>query len=328
MLAIAAQDLTKEFRQYRSRPGLGGALRDLFDRQYTTLRAVDSINLRVDEAEIVGYIGANGAGKSTTIKMLTGILEPTAGALTVGGYDPHRQRERFVRTIGVVFGQRSQLWWDIAVQESFRLLQRIYRVTDQQYREYFLGGVVEVLDIGPLLATPVRKLSLGQRMRCEMAAALLHRPALLFLDEPTIGLDISVKLRIREFLKELNRRYGTTVMLTTHDLSDIEALCRRVVMLDKGRIVYDGLLTDLRRRWAGERTVRVIFGADVDPGAVGRAFERDDETTFRFRLGEEEDLSALLPALVRLGPVRDITILEAGMEEIVRRMYETGGVIA
>ncbi|HWI51516.1 MAG TPA: AAA family ATPase, partial [Symbiobacteriaceae bacterium] len=205
---------------------------------------------------------------------------------------------------------------------------RIYRVSDQQYKEHFLEGVAEVLEIGPLMATPVRKLSLGQRMRCEMAAALLHRPSLLFLDEPTIGLDISVKLRIREFLKELNRRYGTTIMLTTHDLSDIEALCRRVVMLDRGRIVYDGTLTDLRQRWAGDRTVRVIFGADVDPGAIGRACEREDEATFRFRLGETEDLSDLLPALIKLGPVRDITVLEAGMEEIVRKMYETGGASA
>ncbi|MDF2626241.1 MAG: daunorubicin transporter ATP-binding protein [Symbiobacteriaceae bacterium] len=328
MRAIETHDLTKTFMRTESRPGLAGALRDLFDRRQTTFVAVDGINLTVDQGEIVGYIGANGAGKSTTIKMLTGILQPTAGTLNVNGFDPHRQRERFVSTIGVVFGQRSQLWWDIAVQESFRLLQRIYRVSDHDFKTHFIDGVAEVLEIGPLMATPVRKLSLGQRMRCEMAAALLHRPSLLFLDEPTIGLDVSVKLRIREFLKELNHRYETTVLLTTHDLSDIEALCRRVIMLDKGRIVYDGTLTDLRQRWAGDRTVRVVFGADVDPGAIGRACEREEETTFRFRLADDEDLSDLLPALVRLGPIRDITVLEAGMEEIVRKMYETGGATA
>lgn len=330
LAAIEVTDLTKEFRVYKSRPGLSGAFRDLFSRQHTTLRAVDRVNLSVADGEIVGYIGANGSGKSTTIKMLTGILVPTSGSIRVNGYDPHASASglTYKRSIGVVFGQRSQLWWDIAVQESFRLLQRIYRVSDQAYKQHFLDGVAEVLEIGPLMATPVRKLSLGQRMRCEMAAALLHRPSLLFLDEPTIGLDVSVKLRIREFLKELNRRYETTVLLTTHDLSDIEALCRRVVMLDKGRIVYDGALTDLRQRWAGDRTVRVVFGADVDPGPIGRAFEREEETTFRFRLADEEDLSDLLPALVKLGPVRDITVLEAGMEEIVRRMYETGGATA
>ncbi len=325
VLVIEARDLTKEFKQYRSRPGLSGALRDLFGRQYNILRAVDRINLRVEPGEILGYIGANGAGKSTTIKMLTGILEPTSGFLRVNGYDPHRERERFVRTIGVVFGQRSQLWWDIAVQESFRLLQRIYRVSDADYRRYFLGEVVEVLGIGELMATPVRKLSLGQRMRCEMAAALLHRPSLLFLDEPTIGLDVSVKLRIREFLGEVNRRYGTTILLTTHDLSDIEALCRRVVMVDQGRIVYDGTLSDIRRRWAEQRTVRVVFAEAVSLGGLNRAVEQEDATTFRFKLGAEENLSDLLGSLLRLGPVRDVTVLEASMEEIVRRMYERGG---
>ena len=325
MAVIEAHNLTKEFRQFRSRPGLGGALRDLFDRQYTTMRAVDNINLHVDAGQIVGYIGANGAGKSTTIKMLTGILQPSSGQLRVNGFDPHGQREQFVRTIGVVFGQRSQLWWDIAVQESFRLLQRIYRVDDEQYHNYFINGVADVLDLGPLMATPVRKLSLGQRMRCELAAALLHRPSLLFLDEPTIGLDVSVKLRMREFLKELNHRYETTILLTTHDLSDIEALCRRVVMLDRGRIVYDGTLADLRQRWAGERTVRVVFADAVRFELGGRPAEREDETTFRIKLDDDENLSDLLAALLKLGPVRDVSVLEASMEEIVRNMYEEGG---
>lgn len=326
--AIEAQNLTKAFKRYRSRPGLSGALRDLFDRQYDTMRAVDGVNLTVAAGEVVGYIGANGAGKSTTIKMLTGILEPSAGHLRVNGYDPHRQREQFVRTIGVVFGQRSQLWWDIAVQESFGLLRRIYRISETDYREYFLGEVVDVLGIGDLMATPVRKLSLGQRMRCELAAALLHRPSVLFLDEPTIGLDVSVKLRIREFLKEINRRYETTILLTTHDLSDIEALCRRVVMLDHGKIVYDGTLTDIRQRWAGERTVRVVFAEAVNPALLGRPCETEDATTLRFKLADHEHLSDVLASLIRLGPVRDLAILEASMEEIVRKMYEKGGALA
>ncbi len=239
MYRIEARNLTKTFKTHKSRPGLLGALRDLFTRQYTTITAVDGINLLVEEGEMVGYIGANGAGKSTTIKMLTGILMPTSGFLRVNGMDPHRERERFVRTIGVVFGQRSQLWWDLAVQESFRLLQRVYRVPDDVYRKH-MGYVIEVLEIGDLLDRPVRKLSLGQRMRCELAAAFVHNPPLLFLDEPTIGLDVLIKMKVREFLREMNRTYGTTILLTTHDLSDIEALCSRVVMLDKGRILYDG----------------------------------------------------------------------------------------
>ncbi|MFZ5816079.1 MAG: ABC transporter ATP-binding protein [Bacillota bacterium] len=330
MSAIDVRNLTKEFRRYQSRPGLAGAFRDLFHREHTTFRAVDQISLQVERGEIVGYIGANGSGKSTTIKMLTGILVPTAGHVRVNGYDPQEGRTSltFKRTIGVVFGQRSQLWWDIAVQESFRLLQRIYRVGEADFREYFLGEVVEVLSIGELMATPVRKLSLGQRMRCELAAALLHRPSLLFLDEPTIGLDVSVKLRIREFLKQINQRYGTTILLTTHDLTDIEALCRRVVMLDHGRIVYDGALADLRRNWAGERTVRVVFAEPVEIAALGRPATREDGVTYRIPIGAEETLSDLLTGLVRLGPVRDVAILEASMEEIVRRIYEGGGATA
>lgn len=247
MAVIEARHLTKEFRKFKSRPGLAGALRDLFARRYETIRAVDSIDLTIEPGEVVGYIGPNGAGKSTTIKMFTGILVPTSGDLRVNGFVPHRDRERFVRTIGVVFGQRSQLWWDIAVRESFRLLRSIYRVPEADFRRR-LDELAGVLDLGGLLDVPVRKLSLGQRMRCELAAALLHSPSLLFLDEPTIGLDVVVKLRIREFLRDINRRFGTTIMLTTHDLADIEALCCRVVILDRGRIIFDGALEDIRRR--------------------------------------------------------------------------------
>ena len=250
MLCIDAQGLTKEFKVYKSRSGLFGAFRDLLDRKYRMIRAVSGINLQIEPGEMVGYIGENGAGKSTTIKMLTGILQPTAGELRVNGYDPHREREAFVRTIGVVFGQRSQLWWDIAVKESFRLLQKVYRVPEEQYRKH-ISRIIDVLEIGSLLDQPVRKLSLGQRMRCELAAALIHRPSLLFLDEPTIGLDVLVKENIRRFLREINQEYGTTVLLTTHDLSDIEALCNRVIMLDSGSIIYDGDLERLHTEWGG-----------------------------------------------------------------------------
>ncbi len=269
MAIIEARQLTKEFRKFKSRPGLAGAFRDLFTRRYETVRAVDAIDLTVEPGEVVGYIGPNGAGKSTTIKMLTGILVPTAGHLLVNGCVPHRERERFVRTIGVVFGQRSQLWWDIAVRESFRLLQRIYGVPDAEYRRR-LDELAGVLELGDLLDVPVRKLSLGQRMRCELAAALLHGPSLLFLDEPTIGLDVVVKLRIRDFLREINARHGTTILLTTHDLADIEALCPRVVILDRGRILYDGALDAIRRDGQGlEEVVRAIYQGEAVGGGAG-----------------------------------------------------------
>lgn len=328
---IEARDLTKEFLRHRSRAGLSGAVLDLFHRRYERVRAVDRVNLTVQPGEIAGYIGANGAGKSTTIKMLTGILVPTSGTLRVNGMVPWRDRERFVRTIGVVFGQRSQLWWDIAVQESFRLLQRIYRVPEDQYKRQY-DALVEVLELADFLSTPVRKLSLGQRMRCELAAALLHNPPLLFLDEPTIGLDVVVKLRIRDFLHEVNKQYGTTILLTTHDLSDIEALCNRVVMLDKGRIIYDGTLADLKQRGAGGRTVRVTFAAPAALERVAAAtaelpvrWERENALTYLCHVADPElTVARLLAALAPDHLVHDVEVLAVSMEEIVRRMYEEG----
>ncbi|GAB6933818.1 ABC transporter ATP-binding protein [Calditerricola satsumensis] len=331
MYRIEARNLTKTFKTHKSRPGLLGALRDLFTRQYTTITAVDGINLLVEEGEMVGYIGANGAGKSTTIKMLTGILMPTSGFLRVNGMDPHRERERFVRTIGVVFGQRSQLWWDLAVQESFRLLQRVYRVPDDVYRKH-MGYVIEVLEIGDLLDRPVRKLSLGQRMRCELAAAFVHNPPLLFLDEPTIGLDVLIKMKVREFLREMNRTYGTTILLTTHDLSDIEALCSRVVMLDKGRILYDGSLEELRRRWAEEKRVVVEFARPVSVEDLHRqtadlpvTWEQEHPYRSRavLRQGDGALVSSLL-ARLQAFPVTDVRVEETSTEEIVSRIYAEG----
>lgn len=262
--AIQVKQLRKEFKSASSRSGLKGAFRDLLTRNYKVVPAVNDINFTVKKGEMVAYIGENGAGKSTTIKMLTGILEPTAGEITVNGMNPHKEREKFTQTIGVVFGQRSQLWWDIAVQESFRLLKKVYKVTDEQYNDH-MEHVIKTLDIGPLLDKPVRKLSLGQRMRCELAAALIHNPPLLFLDEPTIGLDVLVKMKIREFLKEINEKYNTTILLTTHDLGDIEALCERVIMLDEGQIIYDGELQSLKDNWAEEKQIHFQF---IEPIAL------------------------------------------------------------
>src|SRR3954453_3609523 len=281
--AIVVEGLRKEFKAYSSRTGLKGAFRDLFTRNYKVVPAVNDINFSVKKGEMVGYIGENGAGKSTTIKMLTGILTPTSGEIIVNGMNPHKERERFVQTIGVVFGQRSQLWWDIAVQESFRLLKKVYKVSDEQYDQH-MNHVIKTLDIEPLLDKPVRKLSLGQRMRCELAAALIHNPPLLFLDEPTIGLDVLVKLKIRKFLKEINEKYNTTILLTTHDLSDIEALCERVVMLDEGSIIYDGSLQKLQAQAVEGKQVEFEFLAEISrrslPPTANVQWEQKNATTW------------------------------------------------
>lgn len=332
--AIEVKGLRKEFKSYSSRAGLKGAFRDLLTRNYKIIPAVNNISFTVKQGEMVAYIGENGAGKSTTIKMLTGILTPTSGEIIVNGMNPHKEREKFTRTIGVVFGQRSQLWWDIAVQESFRLLKKVYKVSDEDYNSH-MAHVIKTLDIEPLLDKPVRKLSLGQRMRCELAAALIHNPPLLFLDEPTIGLDVLVKLKIREFLKEINEKYNTTILLTTHDLGDIEALCERVVMLDNGEIIYDGGLQSLKENWVDEKEVHFQFVDHVklqDLQRLGFSFQvvwEYDEKNQTYIAGLKEDenhISELISTVVATKQIKDIKIHETSIEEIVRNIYEQGTV--
>ena len=330
--AIDVQNLRKEFKAYSSRTGLKGAFRDLFTRNYKVHRAVNDINFTVKQGEMVGYIGENGAGKSTTIKMLTGILTPTSGKIIVNGMNPHKERERFVQTIGVVFGQRSQLWWDIAVQESFRLLKKVYKVSDADYDSH-MNHVIKTLDIEPLLDKPVRKLSLGQRMRCELAAALIHNPPLLFLDEPTIGLDVLVKLKIREFLKEINEKYNTTILLTTHDLSDIEALCDRVIMLDEGKIIYDGALRNLKEQWGEGKEIQFQFLENVDVEALKAVtsgidvrWEQSEESFIATLEDQDELISQTIAKVVASFKIRDIKINETSTEEIIRNIYEKGAV--
>jgi ABC-2 type transport system ATP-binding protein len=332
--AIEVRKLRKEFKAYSSRSGLTGAFRDLFTRNYKIATAVNDISFTVKKGEMVGYIGENGAGKSTTIKMLTGILTPTSGQIIVNGMNPHKEREKFVQTIGVVFGQRSQLWWDIAVQESFRLLKKVYKVSDQQYDEH-MNHVIRTLDIEPLLDKPVRKLSLGQRMRCELAAALIHNPPLLFLDEPTIGLDVLVKLKIREFLKEINEKYNTTILLTTHDLTDIEALCERVIMLDEGHVIYDGALKNLKETLGEGKELQFQFLEKVDLAAVKHVtngmpvkWELDDkDLIFTANIEDSDELiSQVIAEIAAAYKIKDMKINETSTEEIIRNIYEKGAV--
>ncbi|MFN7147032.1 MAG: ATP-binding cassette domain-containing protein, partial [Myxococcota bacterium] len=269
---LVAEGLTRTFRTFDRSRGLLGALRDLVRVDHTERVAVAGLDFRVDAGETVALIGPNGAGKSTTVKMLTGILKPTAGRLRANGLDPWADRPRHVRQLGVVFGQRTQLWWDLAVIEAFDLLAAMFDVPGPVY-EARLRHFDEVLGIGPLLRTPVRQLSLGERMRCELAGALLHAPRFLLLDEPTIGLDVAVKLRLRAFLAELRDKGDTTLLLTTHDLADVTALCPRVLLLAEGRLLHDGPLDDLTARLGGRRSLVVQLRApvsDADAAALAR----------------------------------------------------------
>lgn len=242
---IKMEGISKTYRVRQREAGISSAVKSLFSRRYTQTQALCDISFTIPDGQIVGYIGPNGAGKSTTIKILSGILHPDGGKCTVNGLVPWEDRKRYVSHIGVVFGQRSQLWWDVPINDSFNLLKDIYRVSDDMFREN-LDRLTELLDLGELLKTPARMLSLGQRMRCEIAAALLHSPEILFLDEPTIGLDAVSKLKVREFILEENRRRSTTVILTTHDMQDVEALCSRVLLIGKGKLLLDGSTNDIK----------------------------------------------------------------------------------
>ncbi len=269
MPIISARNLCKTFRLPVKAPGTRGALQHLVRPRYEQKTAVAGIDLQIETGESVGYVGPNGAGKSTTIKLLTGILHPTAGEVRVNGLEPFRQRIANAQQIGVVFGQRTQLWWDLPVQDSLRLLGDMYRVPAVTFRRTW-GECVELLDLQPLLGKTARQLSLGQRMRCDLAAALLHAPPILFLDEPTIGLDVAVKARIRHFIKEINQQRGVTVLLTSHDLDDIEDLCTRLVMIDQGQIVFDGALAAIKARFGGARQLHLFLG-EITPQALRTA---------------------------------------------------------
>ncbi len=260
---IEFNDICKTYRVARRESGLGNAVKSLFKREYSTINAINHISFSIDNGEMVGYIGPNGAGKSSTIKILSGILMPDSGTCLVNGQVPWKDRKEYVRQIGVVFGQRSQLWWDIPVIDSFELLQTIYSIPKPKYRNK-LDELTQLLHLEEILKTPTRQLSLGQRMRCELAASLLHEPKLLFLDEPTIGLDAVSKIAVRDFIKKLNEEHKTTVILTTHDMQDIEAITRRVILIGKGQKLLDGTLEDLRLEAASLETENRGYETDID----------------------------------------------------------------
>src|SRR5688500_11865644 len=319
---IIVEGLTKTFRVAERRAGVLGKLAGLFHRQWRTGDALKGISFTLGEGELLGLIGPNGAGKSTTLKILCGILEPTGGRCEVDRLVPWRERIRHVARIGAVFGQRTQLWWDLPVIESFELLRDIYRIPPDQYRKTS-AELIAVLDIERLLDTPVRQLSLGQRIRCEIAASMLHEPRVLFLDEPTIGLDAVAKLAVRQFVKRLNRERGVTVILTTHDMHDVEALAERVIVIGKGVILADGSLAALRRGALAERRLRVHFVGDVEgvelPGATVRHSQgRSIELSFDPRVTSAHQLIAHVAAKF---DVEDVHLEEPPIEEVIARFY-------
>jgi len=317
MVLIEAHDLEKRFSVRRR----AGRVR----RTREDVVAVAGINFTIDAGEMVGYIGPNGAGKSTTIKMLTGILVPSSGTVRVSGLDPSRKRIEVARRIGVVFGQRSQLWWDLPLRDSFELLRHVYRVNETDHKRT-LDELVALLDLEAILETPVRQLSLGQRMRGDLSAALLHDPEILYLDEPTIGLDVVSKARVREFLAERNEQRGTTVLLTTHDLDDIQRLCARVMIIDHGRLLYDGSLVEVMERLGEDRTLVVDLAVEtaalqipgtrvvsVEGARQRLAFKRSDVSA-----------AAVISAVAAAAEIVELTIEEPDIESAVRRLYEDG----
>ena len=293
-------------------------------RTKRVVHAVDDVSFAITEGSMVGYIGPNGAGKSTTVKMLIGILTPSGGAVRVAGLDPSRARTEVARHIGVVFGQRTQLWWDLPLRDSFELLRHVYGVPAERHAEN-VARYVDVLDLGSFIDTPVRQLSLGQRMRGELAAALLHDPQILFLDEPTIGLDLVSKEAVRSFLRELNREQGTTVLLTTHDLVDVERLCDRLLIIDHGHVIEDGSVNDIKTRFGGERTLVVDLEEPSPPLEVDGAevVQVDGPRQWlRFRRDGQLTAAQLVAAVSSRAAVRDIAIEETAIEDVVRRIYD------
>jgi len=329
---IRATGLTKRFKRASRSSGLRGAVVHLFKPHYTTMTAVDNIDLSIQPGESVAYVGPNGAGKSTTVKLLTGILVPSEGEVEVRGISPWRHRIENAFNMGVVFGQRTQLWWDIPVQESFRLLGDIYQLDTVTFSRTF-DNLVEVLDLQPLLNVPARQLSLGQRMRCDLAASLVHSPPILYLDEPSIGLDVAVKARFREFIRAMHRERGLTVMLTSHDLGDIEELCDRMIMIDKGRIVYDGALSEITNRFGWERTLNLtlsdptpkasIDAADALSRRTGVTVDQPSDTALTITYdGRIVTSGELIRDLATRVPMTDISIEEPTAESIIRNLYE------
>jgi ABC-2 type transport system ATP-binding protein len=319
---IEVKNLSKTFKVYKRNQGLKEAFKALFNRKYEIVQALDNVSFTINEGEMVGYIGPNGAGKSTTIKIMSGILNPDKGQCIINGRTPWKDRVNHVRDIGVVFGQRSQLWWDVPVVDSFSLIKDIYKVSENQYKKN-INELTELLNIGDIIKTPTRQLSLGQRMRCEIAASLIHDPKILFLDEPTIGLDSISKISVREFIKDINKEKKTTVILTTHDTQDIEALTKRIILIGKGRVLLDGQLEDLKERFSKDRAITLNYYGDLNQLCSGLKLSEKYEG--RAVIEVDTDMISVSEAIGYLSSkvnINDVQVSSTTVEDVVVGLYK------
>lgn len=321
---IEINNLVKKFKRPVRKSGLLGMFKTLFSRECETKVAVNNISLKINDGEIVGYIGSNGAGKSTTIKMMCGILTPTSGNVLIDGLEPYKKRKQVVKNIGVVFGQKTQLWWDIPLIESFKVLKEIYQVSDEDYQERF-SFLCDILGIEEFLTQPVRTLSLGQRMRADLAASWLHNPKILFLDEPTIGLDVYVKEKIRQAIKLMNQKYHTTVLLTTHDMQDIENLCSRIVILEQGNIIYDGSLEQIKNEFGNIKTIIVKLKSKINLDELNNfnnelnySIENND-LVIKFN-ADKVLLEEVINYIFNFLPLSDLNIKGISIEDVVKSL--------
>ena len=323
MSFIIVKHLNKAFKVYTRDSGLINAFKSLIKRKYKIIKAVDDVSFEIEKGEIVAYIGPNGAGKSTTIKMLTGILKPDSGEIIVDGFTPFNDRVKYVKKIGVVFGQKSQLWWDIPVEDSFLLLKDIYKISDSEY-EKNKEELVDLLKLKDVLNVPVRQLSLGTRMRCEFAASLLHNPKILFLDEPTIGLDAVSKVQVRKFIKEINEKRKVTIILTSHDMADIEALTNRVIVIGHGKKLYDGRLLDIKKRFNKTKKLEILFKKIKQIPKI-KETEIISKERNKVIIGvntKEKSISEVIREYSKVCEIEDVNVIEDNIDDVIVKLYE------
>lgn len=324
MSVISVNNLSKTFRVFEKESGLRGSIKSLIDRKYHDVLAVDKISFQIEEGELVGFIGPNGAGKTTTLKCLSGLLYPTQGEVRVLNFTPKERKNDFLKQIALVMGQKNQLWWDLPPMESFILNKEIFEIPDDEFNNT-INEIIDLLDIRRLLKTQVRKLSLGERMKCELVAALLHKPKVLFLDEPTIGLDVVMQKNVRDFVKDYNHRFKSTIILTSHYMEDVKELCRRVIIIDKGKIIFDGELSEIIKKFADHKTITLILDKELDRSQI-------ENLSYRGRLKEynypklilqvsREDSNKVAADLLENYEIADINIEESQIEDIIREVF-------